>query len=73
MKSYKWNGIHYLQIESLEQQLKAEKKFLDEQASDREVEREEFTTKIFQLEEILKKKEKEEDGKISQEDVKVRK
>ena len=65
--------MHYVQIESLEQQLKAEKKLLYEQASDREVEREEFTAKIFHLEEILKKKEKEEDEKISQEDVKVRK
>lgn len=53
------------QIENLEQQLRAEKKFVDEQAAEREGEREEFTLKIEQLEEILKRKEKEEDSKIS--------
>ena len=45
--------------------MKAEKKFVDEQAGEREGEREEFIKKIEQLEEIIKRKEKEEDSKIS--------
>ena len=50
------------QIESMEQQLKAEKKIVEEQAVEREGEREEFTSKIEQLEDIIKRKEKEEDS-----------
>ena len=61
------------QIESLEQQLKAEKKIVEEQAGEREGEKEEFTNKIEQLEEIIKRKEKEEDSKISLGCEKVRK
>ena len=53
--------------------MKAEKKFVDEQAGEREGEREEFTNKIKQLEEIIKRKEKEEDSKISLGCAKVRK
>ena len=52
--------------------MKAEKKFVDEQAGEREGEREEFTNKIEQLEEIIKRKEKEEDSKISLGCAKVR-
>ena len=53
------------QVESLEQQLKGEKRFLEEQAREREFEREEFFRRIEYLEEILRKKEKEEDSRIS--------
>ena len=53
--------------------MKAEKKFVDEQAGEREGEREEFTNKIEQLEEIIKRKEKDEDSKISLGCAKVRK
>ena len=53
--------------------MKAEKKFVDEQAGEREGEREEFTNKIEQLEEIIRRKEKEEDSKISLGCAKVRK
>ena len=45
--------------------MRAEKKFVDEQATEREVEREEFTIRIDLLNEIIRKKEKEEDSKIS--------
>ena len=45
--------------------MKAEKKFVYEQAGEREGEREEFIKKIEHLEEIIKRKEKEEDSKIS--------
>ena len=55
----------YDQIESLEQQIKGDKKFLDEQATEIEIEREEFNRRIEHLEDIIKKKEKEEDSKIS--------
>ena len=55
----------------MDQQLRSEKKFVDELAAEREGEREEFTNKIEQLEEILKRKEKEEDSKISLGCVKV--
>ena len=53
--------------------MKAEKKFVDEQAGEREGEREEFTNKIEQLEDIIRRKEKEEDSKISLGYAKVRK
>ena len=53
--------------------MKAENKFVDEQACEREGERDEFTNKIEQLEEIIKRKEKEEDSKISLGCAKVRK
>ena len=53
--------------------MRAEKKFVDEQAGEREGEREEFTNKIEQLEEIIKRKEKDEDSKISLGCAKVRK
>ena len=55
----------FFQIESLEQQIKGDKKFLDEQATEREGEREEFNRRIELLEEVLKRKEKEEDKEIS--------
>ena len=54
-----------MQIESLEQQIKGDKKFLDEQAREIEAEREEFNKKIEYLEDVIKRKEKEEDIKIS--------
>ena len=54
-----------LQVESLEQQMRADKRFMEEQAIEREGEREEFTRKIELLQDIIKKKEKEEDAKIS--------
>ena len=46
-------------------QIKGDKKFLDEQAREIEAEREEFNKKIEYLEDIIKRKEKEEDIKIS--------
>ena len=52
-------------IDSLEQQIKGDKRFLEEQATEREGEREEFTKRIEHLEEIIKRKEKEEDKEIS--------
>ena len=48
-------------IDSLEQQIKGDKRFLEEQAT----EREEFTRRIEHLEEVIKRKEKEEDKEIS--------
>ena len=54
-----------LQVESLEQQMRADKRFMEEQAIEREGEREEFTRKIELLQDIIKKKEKDEDAKIS--------
>ena len=54
-----------LQMESLEQQMRADKRFMEEQAIEREGEREEFTRKIELLQDIIKRKEKEEDAKIS--------
>ena len=52
-----------LRVESLEQQIRADKRFLREQAGEREGEREEFNRKIDQLQDIIKRKEKEEDAK----------
>ena len=52
-------------IDSLEQQIKGDKRFLEEQATEREGEREEFTRRIEHLEEVIKRKEKEEDKEIS--------
>ena len=52
-------------IDSLEQQIKGDKRFLEEQATEREGEREEFNRKIEHLEDIIKRKEKEEDAKLS--------
>ena len=54
-----------LRLESLEQQIRADKRFLTEQAGEREGEREEFNRKIEHLEDIIKRKEKEEDAKLS--------
>ena len=52
--------------------MKGDKKFFDEQASERELEREEFTRRIETLEDILRRKEKEEDGKLSLQTIRVR-
>ena len=49
----------------MEQQIKGDKRFLEEQATEREGEREEFNRRIEHLEEIIKRKEKEEDKEIS--------
>ena len=49
----------------MEQQMRADKRFLREQAGEREGEREEFNRKIEQLQDIIKRKEKEEDAKMS--------
>ena len=49
----------------MEQQIKGDKRFLEEQATEREGEREEFNKRIEHLEEIIKRKEKEEDKEIS--------
>ena len=54
-----------LRVESLEQQIRADKRFLTEQAGEREGEREEFNRKIEHLQDIIKRKEKEEDAKVS--------
>ena len=54
-----------LRLESLEQQIRADKRFLTEQAGEREGEREEFNRKIEHLQDIIKRKEKEEDAKFS--------
>ena len=45
--------------------MRADKRFLREQAGEREGEREEFNRKIEQLQDIIKRKEKEEDTKLS--------
>ena len=45
--------------------MRADKRFLREQAGEREGEREEFNRKIEQLQDIIKRKEKEEDAKMS--------
>ena len=49
----------------MEQQIRADKRFLIEQAGEREGEREEFNRKIEHLQDIIKRKEKEEDAKFS--------
>ena len=54
-----------LRVESLEQQIRADKRFLTEQAGEREGEREEFNRKIDHLQDIIRRKEKEEDAKFS--------
>ena len=54
-----------LKIDSLEQQIKGDKRFLEEQATEREGEREEFNRRIEHLEEVIKRKEKEEDKENS--------
>ena len=59
-------------MESLEQQVRADKRFLTEQAGEREGEREEFNRKIEHLQDIIKRKEKEEDAKFSMLAKKVR-
>ena len=59
----RWNV--FFKIDSLEQQIKGDKRFLEEQATERESEREEFNKRIEHLEEIIKRKEKEEDKEIS--------
>ena len=61
-----------LQVESLEQQMRADKRFMTEQAMEREGEREEFTRKLEHLQDVIKRKEKEEDAKISLLSKKVR-
>ena len=54
-----------LRVESLEQQVRTDKRFMSEQAVEREGEREEFTRRIEQLQDVIRRKEKEEDAKIS--------
>ena len=61
-----------LHVESLEQQMRADKRFMTEQAMEREGEREEFTRKLEHLQDVIKRKEKEEDAKISLLSKKVR-
>lgn len=52
--------------------MKGDKKFFEEEASERELEREEFLRRIETLEEIIRRKEKEEDGKLSLQTTRVR-
>lgn len=59
----------YVQIEAADKQLKATRKFLDEQASERETERDEAAKQIHILQEQLKEREreKERDQRITSE------